>query len=62
MPAACGGDRPRGPPDGGIRAGGLPQPPAQAATEKGDVDEVFPLRCPRRGEPMRLIAFVTDRG
>ena len=24
--------------------------------------EVFPLRCPRCGEPMRLIAFVTDSG
>jgi hypothetical protein len=24
--------------------------------------QVFPLRCPARGEPMRLIAFVTDSG
>lgn len=23
--------------------------------------EVFPLACPRCGEPMRIIAFVTDR-
>jgi hypothetical protein len=30
MPAACGGDRPRRPPDGGIRAG--VEAPAQAAT------------------------------
>ncbi|MDQ3582081.1 MAG: hypothetical protein M3495_10920 [Pseudomonadota bacterium] len=22
--------------------------------------QVFPLRCPRCGEPMRIIAFVTD--
>jgi len=24
--------------------------------------EVFPLRCSRCGEPMRIIAFVTDSG
>ena len=24
--------------------------------------QVFPLRCPRCGEPMRVIAFVTDSG
>ncbi|MBK9777828.1 MAG: hypothetical protein IPP62_15985 [bacterium] len=23
--------------------------------------ECFPLRCPNRGEPMRIIAFVLDR-
>jgi len=26
------------------------------------MNEVFPLRLPRCGEPMRLIAFVTDSG
>ena len=50
--------------------------PTQAATEKSRspstvcgrccspafMNEVFPLRLPRCGEPMRLIAFVTDSG
>jgi hypothetical protein len=90
MPAACGDDRPRRHPDGGIRAGAEPACPSARLSGNreiplagnllvGDVArphlrkpgpgmgllgaprmQTFPLRCPRCGEPMRLIAFVTD--
>ncbi len=57
------------------RANASAEPPLQAVTPKSGspspyrwamvlarVDEVFPFLCSRCGEPMRIIAFVTELG